>query len=53
MVHYTTIFVGLDQHKDSLAVAYAPDDRRDEPIYLGPVGTRQCDIDKLVRRTNR
>ncbi len=27
MAHCTTLFVGLDQHKDSIAVAYAPDDR--------------------------
>jgi transposase len=49
MGHCTTLFVGLDQHKDSIAVAYAPDDRGTEPVYLGPVGTRQCDIEKLVR----
>jgi transposase len=49
MEHSTTIFVGLDQHKDSIAVAYASDDRLAEPVYLGPIGTRQCDIEKLVR----
>ena len=49
MAYCTTLFVGLDQHKDSTAVAYAPDDRRQEPVYLGPIGTRQCDIDKLAR----
>jgi transposase len=44
------LFVGLDVHKDSIVVAYVGEDRRDEPTYLGAVGTRQCDIDKLVRR---
>jgi len=46
----TTLFVGLDVHKDSNAVAYAPEDRSAEITFLGPIGTRQADIDKLVRR---
>jgi transposase len=49
MQQYSTLFVGLDQHKDSIAVAYAPGDRKEDVVYLGPVGTRQCDIDKFVR----
>jgi transposase len=49
MQHSTTLFVGLDQHKESIAVAYAPEDRQEEVTYLGPVGTRQCDIDKFLR----
>jgi len=46
----TTVFVGLDVHKDSIAVAYAEDSSRNEPVFVGPIGTRQCDIDKLLRR---
>src|SRR5512138_673122 len=46
---HCTLFIGLDQHKDSIAAAYAPDGRRDEPTYLGPIGTRQRDIDRLLR----
>jgi transposase len=49
MKHSTTVFVGLDVHKESIAVAYAPDARDAEVIYLGPIGTRQCDIDKMTR----
>ena len=49
MKQYTTLFVGLDVHKEFISVAYAPDDRSAEVIYLGDVGTRQCDIDKLIR----
>jgi transposase len=45
-----TIYVGLDVHKDSIAVAYAAEDRDAEVNYLGPIGTRQCDIDQLVRK---
>jgi transposase len=45
-----TIYVGLDVHKDSIAVAYAPEDRGAEVVSLGAIGTRQCDIDKLIRK---
>ena len=44
-----TIYVGLDVHKDSIAVAYAAEDRAAEVVSLGAIGTRQCDIDKLIR----
>jgi transposase len=46
----TTVFVGLDVHKDSIAVAYAEPDSRSEPVFVGPIGTRQRDIDQLLRR---
>lgn len=49
MKQYSTLFVGLDQHKDSISVAYASEARDSRVTYLGPIGTRQCDIDKLVR----
>jgi transposase len=44
-----TLYVGLDVHKESIAVAYAPEDRGTEVVSLGAIGTRQCDIDKLIR----
>jgi transposase len=50
MNHSSTLYVGLDVHKDSIAVAYAADERNAEVISLGTIGTRQCDIDKLIRK---
>src|SRR4029450_2439405 len=44
------LFVGLDVHKDSIAVAYAPEDRGAEVVSVGMIGTRQYDIDKLLRK---
>jgi len=45
-----TVYVGLDVHKESIAVAYAPEDRGSEVVSLGAIGTRQCDIDTLIRK---
>ena len=33
MQQYSTIFVGLDVHKDFISVAYAPDDRSAEVTF--------------------
>ena len=44
------LFVGLDVHKDTIAVAYAAEDRGTEVVSLGVIGTRQCDIDKMIRK---
>ena len=46
----TTLFVGLDVHKESIAVAYAPQGPGSEVVALGNIGTRQCDIDKLLKQ---
>ena len=46
----TIVFVGLGVHKDSISVAYAEEGVRSEPVFIGPIGTRQCDLDKLLRR---
>lgn len=47
---FATLFVGLDVHKDSITVAYAPEELDSQASLLGQFGTRQCDIDKLVRQ---
>jgi transposase len=50
MSQSSTLFVGMDVHKDSIAVAYVAQDHGAEVIYLGTIGTRQCDIDQLIRK---
>jgi transposase len=50
MSQSSTLFIGMDVHKDSIAVAYVAQDHGAEVIYLGTVGTRQSDIDNLVRK---
>ena len=45
-----SLFIGLDVHKDTIAVAYAAEDRGTEVVSLGMIGTRQYDIDKLIRK---
>ena len=46
----TPLFVGLDVHKETISVAYAAGGGTEAPQFVGEVGTRQCDIDKLIRR---
>jgi transposase len=50
MAQASTLFVGLDVHKETIAVAYVGEEREAEVISLGTIGTRQCDIDKLIRK---
>lgn len=50
MNHSTTLFVGLDVHKEHIAVAYVSDEPQAETTYVGPIGPRTADIDKLIRR---
>jgi transposase len=47
---YSTLYVGLDVHKESIAVAYVAKAHHAEVVSLGTIGTRQCDIDKLIRQ---
>jgi transposase len=50
MAHTSTLFVGLDVHKETIAVAYVAEEREAEVVFLGTIGTRQCDIDKVIRK---
>ena len=46
----STLYVGLDVHQDSMAVASVVQDHGAEVVSLGHIGTRQCDIAQLIRR---
>src|SRR5919108_4516458 len=46
----STLYIGVDVHNDSIAVAYVAQEHGAEVIYLGTIGTRQCDIDQLIRK---
>ena len=46
----STLYLGMDVHKESIAVAYVSKDHDAEVVSLGTIGTRQCDIDQLVRK---
>jgi hypothetical protein len=46
----STLDIGLDVHKESIAVAYVAKEDHAEVISLGNIGTRQCDIDQLIRK---
>jgi transposase len=50
MSQSNTLFIGLDVHKDSIAVAYVAQDHGAEVMYLGAIGTRQGDMDQLIRK---
>jgi transposase len=50
MSQSTTLYVGMDVHKESIAVAYVAQDHGAEVVFLGSIGTRQCDIDQLIRK---
>jgi transposase len=46
----STVFVGLDVHKEAISVAYATGRRGEEPTYVGRIGTGRRDVEKLIRR---
>ncbi|AQV96285.1 IS110 family transposase [Cupriavidus necator] len=48
MEHDSTLYVGLDVHKDSITIAYALG--MGEVELLGKIGTSKADIDRLCKR---
>jgi transposase len=50
MAQSSTLFLGMDVHKDAIAVASVAQDHGAEVTSLGAMGTRQGDIDQRVRQ---
>jgi transposase len=45
-----TLFIGMDVHKASIAVASVAQDHGAAVTSLGAIGTRQCDLDQMIRK---
>jgi Transposase len=50
MAQSRTLFIGMEVHKETIAVAYGAHAHGAEVTSLGTLGTRQCDIDQLIRK---
>jgi transposase len=50
MRHSSTLYVGLAVHKESIAVASVAQAHHAEVVSIGNSGTRQCDLDQLIRQ---
>jgi TPP-dependent trihydroxycyclohexane-1,2-dione (THcHDO) dehydratase len=50
MPQSSTLYVGMDGHKDSRAVASVAKDHDAEVVFLGAIGSRPCDIEQLIRK---
>jgi transposase len=50
MSQSSTLYVGLDVHKDSIAVASVAKEHDTNVISFGTIGTRHADIDHLTRK---
>ena len=50
MAQSRTLFVGMDVPKETIAVASVAQEPGADVTYLGTIGTRQCDIDQLIRK---
>lgn len=46
----TTLFVGLDVHKESISVAYAVGGTTEAAVFVGPIRNRSTEIAALIRR---
>src|SRR5215475_13666129 len=45
-----TLFIGMDVHTETIAVASVAQEHGAEVTSLGTMGTRPCDLDHLVRK---
>jgi transposase len=46
----STLYIGMDVHKDTTAVAYVANAPDAEVVFLGTIGTRHGDSDQLIRK---
>jgi transposase len=46
----STLYIGMDVHKDTIAVAYVAKAHVAEVVFLGTIGTRHGNIDQLIRK---
>ena len=49
MPQSSTLYVGMDVHQESIAVASVAQAHGAEVVSFGTIGTRQCAIDQLLR----
>jgi transposase len=40
----------MDVHQESIAVAYVTNEHHAEVVYFGAIGTRQYDLDQVIRK---
>jgi hypothetical protein len=40
----------MDVHPESIAVAYVTNEHHAEVVYYGAIGTRQYDLDQVIRK---
>jgi transposase len=45
-----TLYVGMDVHQASIAVAYVAKTHAAEVVFLGTIGTRQCERNQRIRQ---
>ena len=50
MAQSTTLYIGMEVHKESITGAYVAKDHAAAVVPLGTFGTRPCDIDKRMRK---
>jgi transposase len=50
MTYDTTVFVGLDVHKDSITAACVGSGPAEPPVDVGTIGTQQYAIDRLIKK---
>ena len=50
---YNTVFIGLDTHKETIAVALAEDGRDGEVRYYGQIENQPAAVLKLVKKLDQ